>query len=149
MSATNNFEANILKLIFQNVNYADIGDTTGLRGATAAANFFVSLHTAALGDTSTGTTSESAYGTYARVAVVRSAAGWDVTGTTPTNASNLGAVTFPLVNTGSETITDFGINNNTSGAGILCFFGNLTANRAISAGITPEFLAGALVINCD
>jgi hypothetical protein len=50
MSATNNFEAGIMQLIFENVNYANIGDATGLRGSTTAGVFYISLHTADPGE---------------------------------------------------------------------------------------------------
>ena len=69
---------NLLKLLFQNTTWANVGDATGLVHTTTAGSFFISLHTA---DPSAGnqSTSETAYTGYARVAVARSSAGWTVT----------------------------------------------------------------------
>ena len=36
----------LLELIFQNLDAANIGDATGLRGSSAAGNMWISLHTA-------------------------------------------------------------------------------------------------------
>ena len=36
----------LLKLIFQNLDAANIGDATGLRGSTVAGNMWIALHTA-------------------------------------------------------------------------------------------------------
>lgn len=68
---------NLLKLLFQNTTWANIGDATGLVGSGTAGSFYVSLHTA---DPSAGnqTTSETSYTGYTRVAVARSSGGWTV-----------------------------------------------------------------------
>src|ERR1041385_2048787 len=56
---------NLLKLLFQNTTWANVGDATGLVHTTTAGSFFISLHTA---DPSAGnqSTSETAYTGYAR-----------------------------------------------------------------------------------
>lgn len=71
------FLVNMLKLYFQNVDHAFIGDAAGLQNSAAAGNIYVSLHTAdpAGGDQ---TTSEATYLSYDRVAVVRGAGTWTV-----------------------------------------------------------------------
>jgi hypothetical protein len=61
MSATNVFENGLLSLIFENANYANVGDATGLRGSSTAGVFYVSLHTANPNETGSQTTSEAAY----------------------------------------------------------------------------------------
>jgi hypothetical protein len=68
---------NLLKLVFTNTTWANVGDATGLVGSSVAGSLYVSLHTAspAAGDQ---TTSETSYTGYARVAVARSGAGWTV-----------------------------------------------------------------------
>lgn len=149
MSASNAFEENILKLILQNVDLALIGDATGLRGSTVAGSLFVALHSADPGETGDQTTSEVVYTGYARVAVVRSAAGWAVsTGATPTG-DNVGAVTFPLCTGGTATATHFSVGTATSGAGSRLLSGALSASLAISNGVTPSFAAGALDVTVD
>jgi hypothetical protein len=146
MSATNAFETQLLQLIFENANAANIGDATGLRGSSTAGSFYISLHTADPTDAGTQTSSEAAYTSYARVAIARSTGAWTVTGNEATNDS---AITFPACTGGSATVTHFGIGTDSSGAGNLLFSGALSASLAISNGITPSFAAGALDVTCD
>ena len=138
-------ESDILKLIFQNTNWANLGDATGLRGSTAAGSFYISLHTATLTSTATQSTSEAAYTGYARVAVARSAGGWNITGSNPTSAANVAAVTFGAATAGTETETNFVVGRDVSGVGEVLWYGALTSGLAVSAGITPSFAIGALV----
>src|SRR6476646_1542351 len=102
MSATNVFETGILALTFQNANYANVGDATGIRGSTVAGVFYVSLHTANPNETGTQSTTEAAYGSYARQSVARSSGGWTVASGV---ASNAAAINFPAATSGSETET--------------------------------------------
>lgn len=146
MSATNVFENGLLSLIFENANYANVGDATGLRGSTTAGVFYISLHTASPGETGTQTTSESAYTNYARISVARSTAGWTVASGT---ADNDAAITFAACGVTGSTVTDFGIGSDASGAGNLFLFGTNTASLSVSSGITPQYAAGALDITCD
>ena len=137
-------EQNLALLIFNNTNWANVGDATGLRGSTTAGSLYVGLSTGTLSDTSSQTTTAAAYGSYARVAVARSSAGWTVGATPTSTVSNTAATTFPAATSGSETETDFGIGLASSGAGDLLFWGALTASLAVSTGITPSFAIGAL-----
>lgn len=146
MSATNAAENGFLSLIFENANYASIGDATGLRGSSTAGNFQISLHTADPGEAGSQTTSESAYTNYARVAVARSTAGWTVTTGT---ADNDAVISFPAGGATGSSITHFGIGTDSSGAGNLIFKGALTATLAVSSGVTPSFAAGALDVSLD
>lgn len=144
MSATNAFENALLDLIFTNVDLANVGDTTGLRGSSTAGSFYISLHTGDPGETGTQSTSEAAYTSYARVAVARALAQWTVTNDTVENDN---AITFPQATGGSETETHFGIGSDLSGTGNLNLKGALNSSLAVSSGITPEFAAGALDIS--
>ena len=146
MSASDNMETNILKLILQNIAYAGIGDAAGLQPSASAGSLYISLHTADPGDAGDQTTNECAYTSYARVAVARSASGWTVSGN---NGSNTGAITFPECTGGSETATHFGVGTDSTGTGTLLFSGALDSSLAISSGITPEFAAGDLDINTE
>src|SRR5688572_5887999 len=133
MSATNVFENGLLSLIFENADYADVA--TGLRGSTTAGSFYISLHTTTPGETAgVQTTGEAAYGSYARVAVARSTAGWSVASGV---ADNDAAITFPAATSGSETEALFGIGSTSAGAGVLFLYGTLTGTLAVSTGITP------------
>ena len=147
MSATNVFENGILSLIFENANYANVGDATGLRGSTTAGVFYISLHTANPNETGSQNTTEAAYGgPYARVSVARSTAGWTVASGVADNDS---AITFAACTSGSETETHLGVGSDSSGAGNLFLWGALTSSLAVSSGITPSFAAGALDVTLD
>lgn len=145
MSATNAFETSLLGLIITNVDAANVGDATGLRGSTTAGVFWASLHTATPNETGDQTTSEATYGSYGRVSIARSAAGWTVTGNT---ADNDAAVTFPQAASGSETINFFGLGSDQTTAGNLFLYGATNA-LAVSTSITPEFAIGALDVTLD
>ena len=146
MSATNAFETDLLKLIFQNVALANVGDASGLQPSSTAGSLYISLHTGDPGETGDQTTSEATYTGYGRVAVARSDAAWTVSGNA---ASNAAAVTFGACSAGSNTITHFGIGTAETTAGHLLFSGALTASLAVSAGITPEFAIGDLDVTAD
>lgn len=149
MSASNTFESDILLLLLNNTNIANLGDATGVRGSSTAGSVYIALHTADPGETGNQTTSEATYTSYARVAVARSSAGWTISGTAPTQAANAAAVTFPACTGGSNTITHFSIGRDTSGTGEILLSGALTASLAVSNGITPNFAIGTLVATCD
>ena len=144
MSATNVFENGLLSLIFENANYANVGDATGLRGSSTAGVFYISLHTADPGEGGSQNTTESAYTNYARVSVARSTAGWSVASGV---ADNDAAITFPQCGVSGSTITDFGIGSDSTGAGNLFLKG--ASALVVSANITPQFAAGALDITLD
>lgn len=138
---SNSLENSLLLLLFNNTNFANVGDATGLVGSTVAGSLYVSLHTATPGEAGSQTTNECAYTSYARQAVARSGAGWTVSTNTVTNAA---AITFPEATGGSETATYFAVGTAVSGAGVLLFFAALTTSRAISSGVQPQFDAGEL-----
>lgn len=146
MSASNSLENGVLELLFKNTNFANIGDATGLRGATTPGSLYISLHTADPGEAGDQTTNEANYTSYARVAVVRSGSGFTVSGNSVSNAA---AITFPKCTGGTNTITHFGIGTSISGAGVLLVSGALDSNLAVSNNITPEFAASALTVNVD
>lgn len=146
MSLTNQAETDLLKLLFNNTAWANVGDAAGLQPSAAAGSMFVSLHTADPTETGSQTSSEATYTSYARIAVARSAGGWTISGN---NASNTAAVTFPAATGGSNTITHFGIGSDLSGAGNLFASGALDSSLAVSSGITPEFAIGELDVDAD
>lgn len=141
MSLSNAAESAILSLLFENANWANVGDATGLRGSTVAGVYYISLHTGDPGEAGDQTTNEATYTSYARVSVARSTSGWTVSSG---SVSNDAAVTFPACTGGSSTCTYFGIGTDASGAGNLIMSGALTASLAVTSGITPAFAIGAL-----
>lgn len=146
MSASNVFENGLLSLIFENANYANVGDATGLRGSTTAGVFYIGLSESDPADTGTQATGEGNYTGYARVSVARSTAGWSVASGVAENDS---AITYGACTAGSDNASHFTIGSDSSGAGNLFLSGALTGTLAISAGITPSFAAGALDVTLD
>ena len=146
MSKGNTFENDLLQLIFNNVDIADIGDAGGLQNSATAGSLYLALHTADPGEAGNATTSECAYTSYARVAVARSVAGWTVATNTATNAA---LAQFPECTGGSETITHVSITVASSGTSKILYSGALTASRSVSSGIQPQFAIGALVVTED
>lgn len=146
MSKSNTFENDLLQLIFNNVDIADIGDASGLQNSATAGSLYIALHTGDPGEAGTATTSEAAYGSYARQAVARSGAGWTVATNTSTNAA---LIQFPECTSGSETISYVSITTASSGASKILYSGALSASRAVSSGIQPQFAASALTVTED
>jgi hypothetical protein len=146
MSKGNTFENELLLHVFNNADIANIGDATGVRGSSTAGSLHVSLHTGDPGEAGSQTTSECAYGSYARVAVARTVGGWTVTANTVVNAA---LIQFPQCTSGSETITHFAVGTSSSGAGKVLYKGALSASLAVSSGIQPQFAASGLSVTED
>jgi hypothetical protein len=142
MSKTNTWENALLELVFKNTNAANIGDATGLRGSSTAGSFYVSLHTGDPGEAGDQTTSETAYTSYARVAVARSGSGFTVTGNSVSPAAN---VDFPECTGSTSTITHFGIGTASSGAGVLLYKGAVSPSISVSTGVTPRLTTSSAV----
>lgn len=136
MSKSNTTENDVISKIFQDVDFS----------WDAGATLYVSLHTGDPGEAGIQTTSECAYGSYARQAVARDATGWDVSGN---QALNDDAISFPECTSGSETITHVGIGTTLAAGGQLLYSGALSASRAVSSGITPVFNINALTVTED
>ena len=146
MSKTNVWETGLLDLVFNNDDFLLLGDAGGILGSVAPGDLYVSLHTADPGEAADQTTNEAAYTSYARVSVVRSAAGWTVAADQVTNAA---LVTWPTCTGAPETETYFGVGTDSGGAGKLLYSGLLTASLDVSNGIEPEAAIGALVVTED
>jgi hypothetical protein len=73
---------------------------------------------------------------YARVAVARSGSGFTVS----TNTATLAATaSFAAMASGAGgTVTHFGLGTDSSGTGNLIFFGAVTPNISVVAGVTPK-----------
>lgn len=146
MSATNVFENGMLSLIFENANYANVGDATGLRGSTTAGVFHISLTTADPGETGDQTTSESAYTNYARQSVARSTAAWTVASGV---ADNDAAINYPTGGATGSLVTHFAVGSDLSGAGNRFMNGALASALQVNNGITPNFAIGVLDVTLD
>ena len=136
MSKPNATENDVLDAVLRGVDPSWRGNS----------NRYIALYTADPGETGTATTNESAYGSYARVAVTASSG---FTAASSGSSSNTGLIQFAECSSGSETITHVAIVTTASGAGQILYSGALTASRAVSTGIQPQFAIGALVITED
>lgn len=141
MSMSNTSENNLLLLLFNNTDWAGIGDAGGLQNSATAGSFYVRLHSSDPGDTGTGSTNEISYTGYAPVAVARSGAGFTVSGA---QVSNAATVQFGECTSGSATASHFSVCAGSGAGADIIYSGALSASRSISAGITPLFNAGAL-----
>lgn len=125
------FKNDIQELIFFGTAIAGIAQNH----ASPVTQYWLSLHTA---DPTAGNqaTSEVSYPSYARVAVVRSASGWEVADNV---AGLLNNVDFPEC-TGAVSVSAAyaGIGTSQTGTGYLMLVGTLSPAIAISLGTTPR-----------
>lgn len=142
MSKGNTAENDMIALIFVKT----IPSWLGTLATTGNANHYISLHTADPGEAGSQTTSEATYGSYARQAVIRTAAGWTVSGN---QVSNAALIQFPEASSGSETITHVAIGTDSTGTGEIIYSGQLNSPRSVSTGIQPQFAINALVVTED
>jgi hypothetical protein len=105
-----------------NAVFTGTWSTIAANAGSPATNLYVSLHNADPGNGGSQTTSETAYTNYARIAVLRTSAGWTCTlgsGTTFSSVANAAAVTFAACGATGDTLTHWGIGLSASGAGTL------------------------------
>lgn len=138
MAKSNQFETDILELIFNGTTIANIADNAS---ASPVTDLYVSLHTADPGEAGDQATNEATYTGYARVAVARTGGGWSVSGDTVTNVAD---ITFPKATGGSDTITHVGIGTSATLGGYLMFKGALTSSKSIATDDRPVIEAGTL-----
>jgi len=147
MSKSNQFEQQLLLLVFNNTDIANIGDAAGLQNSATAGSLYLALHTADPGEAGTQATSEAAYTPYARVAVARSGAGWTVTGNNVTNAAD---IVFATASGGTpEVITHWSVGKESSGATDILYKGAFSSSLTVNNNIAPRAIAGAININED
>jgi len=142
MSASNAFENALLLLFFNATAWANVADNAG---TSPIANWQAATHTGDPGEAGDQTTNESAYGSYARVAVARTSGGFTVSGN---SCSPAATISFPAASSGTETITHFGIGTATSGTGILYVSGTVTPNISVAVPTQPQ-LTTSTAITCD
>lgn len=137
------FEGDLLNLFLCAKAISNIADNAASSPSTAT---WSSLHTA---DPSSGTqgTSELSVTGYARTAVVRSTAGFTVTGSGPATASPVSAITFPqCTSTSTATVTHWGIGlSSASTSGKLLACGTVSPNINISQNVTPQLTTASSV----
>ena len=138
-SKSNTFETDLLDLIFNATAIANIADNAASAPLT---NLYVSLHTAALDDTSVQNTSECAYTSYARVAVARTSGGWTVSGNSVVPAAT---ISFPAATGGTETASYWAVGVASSGATKILYWGAISPTISISSGVTPQLTTASTI----
>ena len=88
---------------------------------------------------------EANYTGYARVALTKASA-WTGGGNPFTNAA---LIQFGACTAGSNAITHFAVVDSASGAVAMMISGALSSTLNVSAGIQPQFAAGALSVSAD
>lgn len=135
-SKSDTWEYGLRDLLFQNDDFTGVGDAGGLRGSVGEGSLYLSLHTADPGDAGDQTTNEISYTGYARVAVPRNAAYWEMTAVS--TRLDWDAV-FPKMTGGAGgTVTHFGIGTSSSGAGKLLYHGAFSSGGDVSDGVIPQ-----------
>lgn len=120
--------------------------STELSTGKVAATVYVALYNSTVNDAVTSLTDECAGSTYAREAVTNSSANW--TNCTGGSKQNKTAVVFTTA-AGSDwgTIKSFAIHDgNSTSAGNVYYWGDLTANQTIASGNVVRFSTGAIVV---
>jgi hypothetical protein len=144
MSKSDFLENAILKLIFNATAIANIADNAASSPLT---NLYWSLHTADPGDAGNQSTSETAYGLYARQPVARTTGG--MTAASAGSTSPVANVVFPAANSPSlpsvSSITHAGIGVAVSGATNLLYSGPVTPNINVSVGVQPILTTASTV----
>ena len=139
MSKGNTFENDLLKLIF---NAEDIANIAINATSSPLTNLYLSLHTADPGEAGDQTTSEVAYTSYERKAVARSSAGFTVSTNSVVLAANQD---FVAGTGGSGTASHFAVGTAASGAGKILYKGTVTPNIVCGNGVTPRLTTGTTI----
>jgi hypothetical protein len=138
MSKSNVLENGLLLLLFNG---------TALSGLAlndpAITNLWIAAHTADPGEAGGQSTNEATYGSYARVGVARTVAGWTVVSNVVTNTAD---ITFPQCTSGNNTITHLSIGTDQTGIGRILYLEAVTTPLEVTVGIQPRFLAGDLEV---
>lgn len=143
MGKSTAWQSGHLKLVFQNVAFASIGDSGGLLSSSASGNLYVSLHTSDPGNSSLQNLYEATYSGYARVSVPRGTSYWTVTGSACTNAAS---ITFPISGGTDNTISHFGVGVSPTGSGLLLYSGSFNTSKTFLTGDTPIIQTNLLLI---
>ena len=133
----------ILNLMYRATAWANVADNAA---SSPLANVFVSLHSATLtAATNSQAENEVGYTNYARKSTLRST---DWTAASGGSISNATLMQFPQSGATGATLHTVATGTTVSGATPVWHYGPLNSPITIgaSASITPQFLAGGLVI---
>ena len=139
MSKSNIHEEKYLKVLFQAIEWVGVLASP----AGGITNLYAALHTADPGEGGSQTTNEVSYGGYARVAIPRSTAGWDVVANAVTPKTS---IDFPAMVSGSPgTATHISFGTMTNGAGEVLYKGALTPPVQFAEGTVPRLRTNSTI----
>jgi len=138
---SNTLENAYLALLFNATSLATLMQNSS---ASATSVLAVALHTADPTDapTSGQDDNEATYTGYTRIGVARNTSGWTVSGSSVHPSTN---ITFPQATTGTNTITHWSVGTSTSTGGTLLYYGTVTPNISVSAGVTPRLTTATAI----
>jgi hypothetical protein len=137
MSKSNAAETDLLKLIFNAVNWANLADNTATSPATTLT---IALHTADPGEAGNQSTNEATYTSYTRITVARTSGGWTVSGNSCSPVANMD---FPQATGGSNTISYFSIGTGVSN--YMIYSGTVTPNISVVSGVVPRLTTASTI----
>jgi len=137
MAKSNAFSQNLLKLLFQNITFPNIGDATGLVKSTTDGVVYVSLYTT--NPTVTDDGIEASYTGYARVSIPRNSANIQIGTIDPITVKNINDITFPASTSTSADIIGAGLSFTLTGRAD--FFGTFVTPISILNGTIPKIPA--------
>jgi len=131
----------IVNLMYRATAWANVADNAA---SSPFANTYVAMHTSTpAAATNSQAENETAYTDYARQPVARST-GW--TAASGGATENAATISFPQCGVTGATLTHVSTGVGASGATAVWHYGALNSPLAVSAGITPQFAAGALTV---
>jgi len=143
MAKGSTFASDWLKLIFQNIGIALVGDATGILPSATAGSIFYGLQTADPTASGNQTSSEISYTGYGRVAVARSSGGHTVTANSVSPAAT---ITFGAMTAGTGGTANFFIAGaSTSGTGKILYSGGISPTISVTTGVTPQLATGTAI----
>lgn len=130
-----------LKLLLNATTVANIADNAATSPLT---NLALGLSTGTLSASSNQTTTEAAYGSYARVSVARTTGGF--TAASAQSSALVATASFPAATSGTETETYAMLGTDTStGTGKNLYWGPISPNLSVSTGVTPQLTTSTTI----
>lgn len=140
MAKGSTFDNDLLKLIFNAVNIANVADNTATAPLT---NLFVALHTADPTAGGNQSSNEISYTGYARATIARTSGGWTITGSSVSPAASINFGTMTAGVGGTATFASIGVA--VSGATKILYSGALSPSISVTNGVTPVITAGSTI----
>lgn len=131
----------LLQILLQGTALANMFDNAASAPLTS---LYLSLLTGDPGTSNDQTVNETTYGSYARLAILRSAGGWTINAATAI-AVPTATLQFVAPTSGSGTITYVGLGKSISGAGYLFWSGTVSPNIILTVGTAPQLTTASTI----